>query len=415
MRKLYTSIDIGTDTIKVLVCEIYKDKTSVLSIISQKTSGVSKGLIIDMEKTSETIKEVMTKTEETLGIKIDKVITTIPSYNAIFSLVEGYSTITNDEHRVTGNDMVRAMQAAVYNKINNDNELVSIIPIEFALDDKKNIEDPKGMKGSKLFVKAVMVTVQKKYALSVVATLETIGISVIDITLSAIADYEALKDEETNTSLGAVVNIGAETTTVSIFNKGILINTKVLQYGGSNIDSDISYIYKIDKNISKKIKETFAVSHKRYANVDEVYELTNDDRRQIRINQYEITEVVYYRLIDIFKIIKNDIKNLTNKEISYIIITGGTSEMIGFKATAEEVFPCNIILRELKTIGIRNNKFSTNIGMINYFYQKLILKGKEYSMISEEAADEMVSNKKQLLNINNDSVIGKLFGYFFDN
>ena len=36
-------------------------------------------------------------------------------------------------------------------------------------------------------------------------------------------------------------------------------------------------------------------------------------------------------------------------------------------------------------------------------------------MISEEAADEMVSNKKQLLNINNDSVIGKLFGYFFDN
>jgi cell division protein FtsA len=248
-----------------------------------------------------------------------------------------------------------------------------------------------------------------------VATLETIGISVIDITLSAIADYEALKDEETNTALGAVVNIGAETTIVSIFNKGILINTKVIQYGGSNIDSDIAYIYKIDKDIAKKIKETFAVSHKRYANVDEIYEIVNDDKKQIRINQYEITEVVYYRLIDIFKIIKNDIKNLTNKEINYIIITGGASEMIGFKATAEEIFPCNIIIKELKTIGIRNSKFSTNIGMINYFNQKLLLKGKEYSMISEELVDEMVSTKKQLLNINNDSVIGKLFGYFFDN
>lgn len=415
MRKIYTSIDIGTESIKVLVCEMYKEKPSVLSIISQKSKGVKKGLIVDAEETAKAIQEAIKKTEETLGIKIYKVIATIPSNNASFALVEGYSTITNDEHKVTGEDMVRTMQAAVYNKQKEETELVSILPIEFALDNKTNIKDPKGLKGSKLAVKAVMVTVPKKNALSVVKTLEEIGLSVTDLTLSAIADYEALGDEETSNNLGALVNIGSETTTVSIFNKGVLISTKVLGLGGRNVDSDIGYVYRVSKDVAKKIKETFAVAHKRYANTDEIYELINDESKPLRINQYEITEVVYCRLIDIMKTVKNDIKNLTNKDISYIIITGGTSEMTGFKAAAEEVFPCNIIIRDPKIIGLRNSKYSTNIGMINYFYQKLLLKGKEYSMVAQEEADEIISTKKQILNFNNDSVIGKFFGYFFDN
>lgn len=415
MRKIYTSVDIGSDSIKILVCEMYKGKPSVLSIISQKTKGVKKGLIINAEEVIKSLKEAIKKTEETLGIKVTKVITTVPSYNAEFSLVEGLSTITNEEHKVTGEDMVRTMQASVYNKIKEDNELVSILPIEFSLDDKVHIKDPKGLKGSKLGVKAVMVSVPKKNAVSVVSTLEQLGLSVTDITLSPIADYESLKDEETDNNLGALVNIGSEITTVSIFNKGVLISTKVVQFGGRNIDADIGYVYHITKDVARKIKETFAVAHKRYASIEEVYEITNDDSKSLRINQYEITEVAYYRLIDLLKIVKTDINNLTNKEVSYIIITGGTSEMTGFKATAEEVFPYNIIIKEPKIVGIRNNKYSTNIGMINYFYQKLNLKGKDYSMFSNEETEEIVSTKKQVFNINNDSVIGKLFGYFFDN
>ena len=415
MRKIYTSVDIGSDSIKVLVCEISKNKSNVLSIISQKSKGIKKGQIVNPDEAFKSIRDAIKKTEDTLGIKISKVIATVPSYNATFALVEGYSTITNDEHRVTGDDMVRTMQSAVYNKTKEEHDLVAILPVDFMLDGKNNIKDPKGLKGSRLEVKAVMVCIPKKNSFPVVSTLETLGLSVVDVTISPIADYEALKDEETNTNLGALVNIGSETTTVSIFNKGVLIGSKVIQSGGRNIDGDISYVYHITKDVARKIKETFAVCHKRYSNLDEIYEIVNDDNLPVRINQYEIADVAYYRLVDILKVIKTDINNLTNKEISYIIITGGTSEMIGFKAVAEEVFPCNVIIRELKTIGIRNNKYSSNIGMVNYFSQKLSLKGKEYSMLSSEETDEMVSTKKQVLNVNNESVVGRLFGYFFDN
>jgi cell division protein FtsA len=175
MKKIYTSIDIGSDTIKILVGEIFKGKLNVLAVSSVLAKGIKKGLIVDANEAIVSIRRAITEIEGKLGVKIDKVIASIPAYFASYQVVDGYSTITNDEHKVTGNDIVRVLQTCVYNKLPIDHELVTIMPQSFSIDNKGGIKDPKGLVGNKLYIKAMMVTTPRKNVYSVVSMMESLG------------------------------------------------------------------------------------------------------------------------------------------------------------------------------------------------------------------------------------------------
>ena len=116
------------------------------------------------------------------------------------------------------------------------------------------------------------------------------------------------------------------------------------------------------------------------------------------------------RIEEILSMAKEQINNLTNKELSYIIITGGTSNIPQFKAVASEILG-DISIGNIKIIGVRNNKYSSAIGNIIYFINRLKLRGNNYSMFSEE--DENKLSSKKNANNSNESMLGKVFGYFF--
>lgn len=414
MRKIYTSIDIGSDTIKVVTAEVYHNRCNVLASVSLSSEGIKNGLIVDAAKAIISVKEAIQSVEKILGIKITKVFASVPSNNAEFSLVDGYVDIENENKLVTGNDVIKCLQACVYNKIDDDRELIVTNPIEFSLDGEVGIKDPKGLTGNRLGAKAIMITTPKKNVYSVISILEAIGIETVDITLNSIGDYYEFRNKELDSSVSGIINIGSEITTVSVFNKGILMNTKVLKIGSKNIDKDITYIYKLNLRDSKKLKENFAVSHKRFSQVNETFDIINNVGERMKINQYEVSEICMDRIVEIIKIAKNEIKDLTNKEISYIIITGGASEISGFNTLINEFGSRNISVANLNTIGVRKNRFSPALGMIKYFNKKLEFRGREYSMLNDEQISELVSTKKKT-NSSNDSLVGKVFGYFFDN
>ena len=413
MRKIYTSVDLGSDTIKVLVGEIYNNKLNVLATSNVKSKGIKKGLIVDANEALSTIRSAISLVEDKLAININKVIATVPAYYSNFDIVSGEIELTED-FRVTGSDIVRVLQNAVKDKIKKDRELVNIIPIDFSLDDKKKIKDPKNLFGKKLGVKAMMVTTPSKNVQSIISIFQSLDIDVVDISLGSISDYTEFKNNSMDKDVSAIINIGYDTTTVSLFNKGIIINSEVIQIGGKNIDNDISYVFKIDKNESIKLKENFAVAHKKFSRVNEVREAITTNRDLISITQYDISQVVMSRLLEILKLAKKQTYLLTNREISYIIITGGVSEMPGILYLIDEVFGNITKIGNIDTIGIRNNKYSTVSGLIKGFDSKLELRGKEFSMISMNDEDDL-SNQKKKINLNDSSVLGKVFGYFFDN
>ena len=228
-------------------------------------------------------------------------------------------------------------------------------------------------------------------------------------------DYYEARGKDTEKEIGAIVDIGDETISVSIFNKGIIIKDDIINLGSKNIDKDISYIYGIDLSTARDLKENFSVSSRKYADSNDNIELTLNKEETIKINQYELSEIVEARISELLKLAKKSINNLTNRKISYIIVTGGITELTGFGYVVENVLGINASTLNITTLGIRNNKYSTAMGIIKYFHEKLKLRDINYSMFDEDKLDSLMDNKKNLLNINNDTIVSKIFGYFTGN
>lgn len=409
MKHIYTSVDIGSDSIKVVTSELFKGKLNLLAASSVKSKGIKKGLITDVNSATMSLQKAISEVENMLGIKIKKVITTIPSYFAEFTKIDGEIKINNENKIVTGDDVVKVLGQAVKGKISSTKEMVTIVPIDFSVDSKTGIKDPKGLTGNTLRTRAILITTPKKNIYSVVGLIEAIGIEVVDISLNSIGDINALKNKGMEEKIGAIINIGAETTTVSVYNKNILIKTSIIGMAGRDIDNDISYMYKIDSEVAKKIKEKFALAHKKYASSSEIYELPGHKN----IEQLEVSTIAMSRIEEILTLAKKELLELTNRQMEYIIITGGVSNMSHFELVAENIFGKDVIIGNVRLIGIRNNKYSSAVGNIVYFINKLKIKGKNYTMVSDTDMEILSSTKKSLINVSNESMLGKVFGYFF--
>ncbi len=413
MRKIIASLDIGSDLIKLVVGEITKTKFNILLAINEKSQGIKNGFIVNQESFNEVIEELFKKAHEILGLNVRKVIVNVPMQNAKFELVEGSTTITNEEYQVTANDIVRAMQAACYNKVPENMELVNLIPILFRINNNIVTESPLGMGAEKLSAKCMLVTAPKKGLEPIIKVLEKNQIEVIDLALSSFGDYEELHQEINDDEVGAVVNIGSDKTEVSIFNKGVITTGEVINMGAINIDKDLSYIYKIVPSDAKKVKEERALCHTNMAQPNEYLECEAFEDGKVRLNQYEVSEIMMERIKEIFNLVKKQINLLTKKEISYIIITGGLTEANDFDVLVDENFGNIARIADVNEIGARNNMYSTAIGLIKFYYRKLKLRGKEFSIFTLDEQEEF-SGMQQRKGSEN-SILGKVFGIFFDN
>ena len=410
MKKIYTSIDIGSDTVKFLVAEEINGKIYVLSSSSIKSKGIRKGLIVDANLALNTIKDGIKKINDDLGFDIKRVLVNVPDYNVKFMYITGnvsVNGIVDTEH------INKVIKDAVYGKIDKDYELVTVIPLDFVLDDKEGNEYPAGLQCKEMQLKGIMITVPKKNIYSVISVIEGAGLEVVDITLSGFSDYAQVGNKNLDKKVGAIINLGHETTNVSIINGGKIMNTETIQLGGINIENDIAYVFGTNVIDARKIKEKFATCHKRFTNLNEVYELENSIGEMVKLNQLEVTEVVMSRMVEILNYAKKQILLLTKKNVDYIVLTGGLTEIKSFKNLVYEILGKDVIIYVMDEIGIRDNKYTTAMGMIKYFSQKMAVRGKEYSMISLDDERLLLTpdNKKKKEKV----AVAKMFKGFIRN
>ena len=408
MERVYASIDLGSDSIKLVVCDLYQNHLNLLAATSMPSRGIKKGLITEPELAKKSIQLAFKQVEEMLGIRIKKVIANIPNHMAEYKIIKGECDIPGD--LITSRDMMNSYKAGIRSNLMPNEEFVTVVPIDFKINGKTVMKDPKGFPGKKLMGRAMMVTTPKKNVYSVASIIESLGIEIVDISVGSIGDINCFRNGDLDKSISAVINVGSDITAVSLYNKSIPVSTKIIGAGGRDIDRDLAYMYKIDVEEARKLKENFALAYKRNADVHDIYETVNMDNVKIKINQQAASEVVMSRINEILTLAKNELEDLTNKPIQYIIVTGGTSNMLDFEYCVHDTLPSVASKAKVKLIGVRNNKYSTAIGNIIYFLNTLKLKGMDYSMFSEDDMDELSSPRE---NTNDDTMLGKVFGYFF--
>ena len=412
MSEIYTGIDLGTNSIKIVVTEKVNDKYHVLASTSSPSVGIKNGFITDIKSAVNSIKNALKQVNEMLGIKITKVIACIPSTSCNMDIVIGSASVI-DYNDISGDDVSNVLLDALKGQDFTNNELVTAMPISFTVDDEANIRDPKGLKGSRLEARVVISTTPKEPLYRILEVLKLSGVETVDIAYGCVGDYYVIKTRKYDELVGAIINIGEESTNIGIFNKGILIKNGSIAVGSKNVDKDLSYVYKTDLSESRDIKEKFGVALSSYAANNDVWELQTSNSELKKVTQLNVSKVIESRIRELLKLAKNEIKSLTNREIRYIIVTGGLSEIAAFQYLVEQEFGFVAKVCNISTIGIRNNIYSSAYGITKYFSDKLDLRGKTYNMISKEDVETLKSSGSD--STANENMLGKVFGHFFDN
>ena len=412
MGNIYTGIELGTNSIKIVVIEKKQDQFYVLASVSCESLGIRNGQVHDIKMATNSVKAAFKKLNDMLGIKITKVVAAIPPMDCKMDIVVGSVDVV-DEEEITGTDVSNVLNDALRGQDFEEYELVTAMPISFKVDDQENILDPKGMSGSLLETRVVISTISKERLYRILEVLKLAGIKTVDIGFTSTGDYYTVKNKKLDGIVGAIINIGETSTNVSVFNRGIQIKNSLIPVGSRNVDRDISYVFKVSEKDSRVLKETFAVSMESYADHNDVVEIKTINGEEKEISQVGVSKVVEARVKEILKLAKNEIKNLTNREIRYIIITGGLSELAGFSYLIEDEFGELAKVCNISTMGIRHNKYSSVFGIVKYFDDKLELRGKSYNMLNNEDIENLITTQSR--SITNENLIGKVFGHFFDN
>ena len=411
MNHIYTGLDIGNGEIKIVVVNANNSNYHVLASTSVKTLGLKKNTIYDEKKLKNSLLRALKDIEEKIGMKIREVILTLPANRASMTIESGLVNIRGE--KVTGKDIENVIRDTVEDTYDNTRELVSCLPISFTVDDEASVINPLGEVGEKLFLKAVVATSPKEEIYPFINLVRSIGINITDIIYNTQGDYYTIATKELDRKMGAIINIGADITSVGVFNKGIMIKNSYIPVGSSSVDKDIAFVYKLDLKEAKSLKETFALTSARYADNNDDITVIDKENKKITINQTQISEVIESRIKEILKLAKNEINRLTKREISYIIVVGGISELAGFNYVVEETLGIKASCFNMKELGARHNKYTSAFGSCKYFDKKCMLKEKSIDMFSLDEIESFISPKKK--NMNNDAMTNRFFGHFFEN
>ena len=413
MRKIMSSLDIGYASIKFIVAEINKNKLYVLTSSIVNNGAIKKDMTIDYDILEATIKKILSDTKEKLGIEIKKTLLTIPSDSASFTINKAKIDIKNEDNLVTTDDMIKVVNLSGKNVVQDNMELVNITPLYYTLDDSSKTDIPVNTFSKTLEVQSIITSSRKDDVYKYLRVLDNLGVSVVDISYDIVGNYYALKNEDMDTTCGVIIDIGYLSTSVSIYNKGVLVNTLKIKVGSLNVLKDISYVYKIPLSSAKEVYKKLGLGSSKNASNLEKMELKDNNGDKLIINQVNLSEIIESRVQEILSMAKKQINTLTKRQISYIICTGGIANIGDFDLNVLEVFGKNAQVGYINIIGIRDTRYASALGLIKWYDYNAKLKNYDYSILSLKEQEEF-SREESEAKASSNSIIGKVFDYFFE-
>jgi cell division protein FtsA len=326
---IVAGLDIGTAVTKVLVAakKNGQEDLEVLSLVQEPSLGVRKGVVFNAENVAEVSQLAIKKAKEESGQRIDSVYVNIGGAHVFSTFSHGLVSVSRADRKIPQEDVDRVLQSAqtVSMPLNNSSnkQILKTLPKEFMVDGEKGLKDVVGMEGARLEADVLAVGVFSPYLGSLTRAVSDAEVGISDVTPSPMASARAvLKKKEKE--LGVVlVEIGAGTTGIAVYQEGDLVYTSVLPIGSLHITNDIAAGLKIDVDLAEKIKLEFGTCLHRGSDKKEKIELDEDE--SFVLSHKQVAEIIGVRVSEIFNEVSKELKKLP-KEMQFpggVVLTGG--------------------------------------------------------------------------------------------
>ena len=363
----FTGLDIGTNSIKVLVAELRNGELNVIGVSNAKSKGVKDGIIVDIEAAATAIKSAISQAEEKAGISIKSVNVGLPGNLLQVEPTQGMIPVTSDTKEITDQDVENVVKSALTKSMTPDREVITFIPEEFIVDGFQGIRDPRGMMGVRLEMRGLLYTGPRTILHNLRKTVERSGVQVENIIISPLALVRSVLNEGEREFGATVIDMGAGQTTVATIRNQELQFTNILQEGGDYVTKDISKVLKTSQKLAEGLKLNYGEAYPSLASNETFQVEVIGEVEPVEVTESYLAEIISARIKHIFEQIKQDLERRHLLDLpGGIVLIGGNAILPGIVELAQEVFGVGVKLYVPNQVGIRNPAFAHVISLSEF-------------------------------------------------
>ena len=322
-------IDVGTKNVRCVIGYIDADGDApkIVGVGTAPNSGMRKGTVTNLAGPAEAIDMALGAAERMSGHQVKTAVLSVNGSHLTSTKADGMITVGTTDNEVTPEDIVRLEDMATTGKVAQNREILEIVAHSYRLDGQDNIKDPIGMTGTRLEIKANVVSGLLPHITNLQKLAEMAKVEVSSIVPAVLASAQAVLTENQRENGVAVLDIGAATTGVAVFEEGDLQYLSVIPLGGQNVTNDLAIGLRTDPEIAESVK----LAHARFGGKKLGKVETKHEKKTYSFEQSEIDEIVGARYEEIFEAVAKELKKAgrAGKLPSGAVLTGGGANTKG--------------------------------------------------------------------------------------
>lgn len=334
-KNIIVGLDIGTATVRAVIAQLSKDGGAprVIGVGTTPSVGMRRGIVVQPEEVAKAVNIALTSAEHMAGVPAEHVTASVSGTELFCQVAQGVVAVGKSDGEVTEEDLERLVEETQMRMVLSPNkEILHVVPQSYRLDDESNIKDPLGLKGVRLEVSALVIGTASNHLRNLTRSLELAGVNNHHFIAEPLASAEAVLSPKQKELGVVVVDFGASTTTLSVFEDGDLLHLAVLPMGGAHVTNDIAIGLRTSIEVAEALKREYGHANPHEVDKKEEIDLGDFDSQETDlVSRHHIAEVIEARLEEILHYINLELKGINREALlpAGVVLTGGGALMPG--------------------------------------------------------------------------------------
>ncbi len=341
-NRFVTGLDVGTENVRAVIASVDKDgKVAIVGYNEGKSAGMRKGIPANLAGPAGAIDKMLGDAERMGGYDVRSAYVSINGSTVISTQTEGMIAVGNSDHEIVGEDLDRVEDVAVSGRIPANRDVLAVIPLEYAIDGQAGIKDPMGMAGARLEMRANVISALTPNCENLKKATMNADVQALRLVPSVVAAARAVLTDRQKENGVAVIDFGATTTSVAVYEEGDLQYVGVVPAGSNNITNDLAIVLAVDPDLAEEIKTRFITGN---FDTDKSPAIKVGKHGERTFDRKEVEEVVMARLDEIFAEIRKKLKaaKYDQRLPEGIILTGGGAKMRDIELYAKKCLEASV-------------------------------------------------------------------------
>src|SRR3989338_8019090 len=339
--QVLVGLDIGTPPVRVVVGKREPDGAppSIIGVGEAPSSGIRRGVIVDIEEAVSSISTALEKAERMTGIPTEHAAVSVNGAHISSIESHGVIAIARADGEITENDVVRVIDASQAIQIPTNREILHVIPKAFVVDGQAGIKDPVGMTGIRLEVDSQIIEASIPFVKNLTKCVMQAGVDIDDLVLAPLAAAQAVLTKRQK-ELGVVqIDLGGGTTGVVVFEESDLLRTTILPVGCDHITNDVAIGLRTSVDVAERIKLEYGHAIPSAVRKEEEINLAKINKAEEgRVSRHQLAVIIQARLEEIFSLVNKELKSIgrDGQLPAGAILTGGGTKLPGVVELAKK-------------------------------------------------------------------------------